>query len=132
MAPKFCGVLLDFIAPTQVTPALNFTPEINSYKSELQGIFHYGDYTSDLAKGRYNKQWDSLVDMEYEEVRFIELRLKDTLQGTAGEGEGEGWIEKSVYVCMFMSGDWKDEDICYDFPIIPIILFHFISFCNII
>ena len=64
MAPKFRGVLLDFTAPTQVTPTLNFTPQINTYVSKFQATTYYGDYTSDLAKGRYNKQWDSLIDME--------------------------------------------------------------------
>ena len=100
MAPKFRGVLLDFTAPTQVTPTLNFTPQINTYVSKFQATTYYGDYTSDLAKGRYNKQWDSLIDMEIwlrkeQEMKFIELRLKDTIQGTVGDG----WTQKSVYVC---------------------------------
>ena len=100
MAPKFRDVLLDFTASTQVTPTLNFTPQINTYKSEFQATTYYGDYTSDLTKGRYNKQWDSLIDMEIwlrkeQEMKFIEMRLKDMLQGTVGEG----WMQKLVYVC---------------------------------
>jgi hypothetical protein len=58
----------------------------------------FGDYSYDLAKGKYNLKWASMDEIKAwlraeEEKQIIKLRRKET------KNRGGAWLKKHVYVC---------------------------------
>lgn len=117
MPSKFGGNILDFSAQQPPT-ALNFhlTPSAAFSFSEFQATshasqLHYGSYTSDLARGKYNLSWDSLDDMvlwlkNEQKSKFIELLLKETPVNPKGSKK---WTKKHVYVCAWQGSGGRKE-----------------------
>jgi len=80
----------------------SFNVDSTSTSASTHEYLH-GDYTIDVASGKFNKSWNSLDEMKSwlrheEENMVFELRLKEKRMNN-GMAEDKGWTECYYYVC---------------------------------
>lgn len=88
----------------RLDPTSNTSVPHTAYNSDVPSSqsLSYGDYQRDVATGKYNKCWDSLLSFQTwlkdeECTKLIEFRRKERRLNT-GQSSG-GWTEMSYFVC---------------------------------